>query len=99
MQRSISYDVHLEQRAAAPREDNTPLEPNYGRSVVVGVVLGLITGSILGIAMLWYIGSPQLYLWPRAASWIALSAFGWALSGMIVGSGGIFSDAGGRNSG
>jgi hypothetical protein len=96
MQRSIPYAVHLEQRAEAPLQNSMPAEPDYGRSVGVGVVLGLITGSILGVAMLLYVGAPELYQWPRATSWIVSNAFGWGLFGMIVGGGGIFSSVGRR---
>jgi hypothetical protein len=85
------------ERARTIQHHDAPPDPNYSRSVGVGVALGLVVGTLAGVAMLLYVDSVKLNHWPGVTSLVVSSAFGWALFGMIVGSGGIFSNLWRRN--
>ena len=89
------YVPEGEGRAPLTR-DSEPDESyiDYGRSVWVGVLMGAVIGGVQGVALLAYVGSPKLTHWGGAFSIPFWSACGWALFGMIVGSGGIFSEFG-----
>jgi formate/nitrite transporter FocA (FNT family) len=101
MQKTIPYtdrrSPDLDAFRAAARDSiavdhgNASDDPNQSHSIGVGIILGIIVGGILGVAMLLYVDSTRLNHWPGMASLIVSSAFGWALFGMIVGSGGVFS--------
>lgn len=70
------------------QEDLRP-KGDYDYSMKMGVFLGTIVGGVIGAAMIWYVDSPALNAWPLAASIPIFNALGWALFGMIVGSGGL----------
>lgn len=67
-------------------------ERDYNYSTKVGAFLGAIAGGVIGAAMIWYIDSPALNAWALVASIPILNALGWALFGMIVGSGGLLAN-------
>jgi formate/nitrite transporter FocA (FNT family) len=78
-------------------EGNKPsADPDCAYSIAVGVILGIVVGALFGFAMLVYCDSAMLNRWSGVSSLIISSSFGWALFGMIVGSGGIFSSLGTR---
>ena len=56
-----------------------------------GVIGGVVVGALIGIGMVLYMGSAH-NPWGEA-SLVAWEAFGWALFGMIVGSGGLLAKA------
>jgi hypothetical protein len=62
-------------------------DPQRNRSVKAGVVWGSVIGWMVGLGMLIYV--PALIHSAGALSIPAFTAFGWALFGMIVGSGGL----------
>jgi hypothetical protein len=79
--------------------NNVPLtQADYTHSIKVGVVMGFAVGVLLGLAMIVYINSPQLYSrWPEILSIPILNGLGWALFGMIVGGGGLLAHIGRRD--
>jgi hypothetical protein len=56
-----------------------------------GVIGGAVVGALIGVGMVLYMGSAH-NPWGEA-SLVAWEAFGWALFGMIVGSGGLLGKA------
>jgi len=62
-------------------------DPQRNRSIKAGVLWGSFIGWMIGLAMLIYV--PALIHSAGAFSIPGFSAFGWALFGLIVGSGGL----------
>jgi hypothetical protein len=62
-------------------------DPQRNRSIKAGVLWGSFIGWMIGLAMLIYV--PALIHSAGAFSIPAFTAFGWALFGLIVGSGGL----------
>jgi hypothetical protein len=67
-------------------------EEEYSYSTKIGAAIGFIIGWALGVAMVLYIDSPALNQWSLVPSIPIWNAIGWALHGMIVGSGGLLAD-------
>jgi hypothetical protein len=63
-------------------------ESQINRSIKAGVLGGALVGWLIGLGTLLYV--PELMRSMGALSIPAFTAFGWALFGMIVGSGGLF---------
>ena len=67
---------------------------DYAYSTKIGVVLGFITGWAIGVALLLYLQSDRLNMWPWVASIPIWNGIGWALYGFIAGGGGLFAHLG-----
>jgi hypothetical protein len=64
-------------------------EKEMTQSVLRGVYIGAILGLIIGIAILIYTNSPMLNRWWGVPVIPLSQSLGWALFGMIAGSGGL----------
>lgn len=67
---------------------------DYAYSTKIGVVLGFLTGWAIGVALLFYLQSDRLNLWPWVASIPIWNGIGWALYGFIGGGSGVFAHLG-----
>jgi hypothetical protein len=69
---------------------------DYAYSTKIGVVLGFLTGWAIGVALLVFLQSDRLNLWPWVASIPIWNGIGWALYGFIGGGSGVFAHLGRR---
>jgi hypothetical protein len=67
---------------------------DYAYSIRIGSLIGFLIGWAIGLALILYLDSQAFYQWGGLVSIPLSQGFGWALFGVIAGSGGIFAHLG-----